>query len=200
MISWNTQFKLVWFFDAICCLILSLFLCSLSFGLVSALLLDYSCKHGLPLVLCNCLSAFYLNAEPFSALSCIEPVIDIFISRANATCSHYVRTVKAGIEEAFKWAFRQSQHVSLCLTSSRQEFNNSDVSLSGTRQFTCCNMSEASLQWEPLSTLSLECSTICSSNSYCSCSTSLWCPMLCNSYSERDLLTAAVPPILLLCH
>lgn len=46
------------------------------------------------------------------------------------TSSQYIHTVKTGIEEAFKWAFRHSQHVSLCLASSRQEFNKSGVSLS----------------------------------------------------------------------
>lgn len=62
-------------------------------------------------------------------------------------------------------------------------------------------MSGAHLQWEPPSTPSLECSTICSStSSYCSCSTSPWCPVPHNSYSERDLLTATAPPIPLLCH
>lgn len=84
---------------------------------------------------------------------------------------------------------------SMFLTSSRQEFNNSG-GLIKCWQFTCCNMSGAHLQQEPQSTSSLECGTICSSaSSYCSCSTSPWCPVLHNSYSERDLLTATAPPI-----
>lgn len=68
--------------------------------------------------------------KPFVALNCSKPAIDILISGADADPFTYIHTVRTGIEEAFKWAFRQSQRVSLCLASSRQEFNNSGVSLS----------------------------------------------------------------------
>lgn len=67
--------------------------------------------------------------KPFVALNYSEKIIDIFILRANATCSHYTHTGRFWTEEAFKQAFRQSQRVSLCSTSSWQEFNNSGVSL-----------------------------------------------------------------------